>query len=158
MPEFEKLSVDSPVLIGNWWPFPPPEEGYYKIRRILTPVDDSGVKVEYYGDCRITTGHSGRLMVWGRRCQRMRADLGWQFSFPWSRSHGYPVRFRPFMVKWETRCNPPVRLGREDISQALPIAHSIEEARYIVRKIPDRWPTFRHIHIEFTEEWETMAS
>jgi hypothetical protein len=40
---------------------------------------------------------------------------------------------------------------RRDVSAQLPTARSRAEALYIVRSMPDRWPLYVRIHIEYTE-------
>lgn len=136
---------------GNWHPFPPPLPGYFRVRRVTVGEDgipgfvDCGVKRAYMAN--------GRLMVMGRRISKMRADAGWQFQFQQQTEKGVPINWRPMAVMYDlSDPDQPRVTSRQDITGQLPLAHHIEEARYIVRHIPDRWPVFRQIHVEYTEE------
>lgn len=136
--------------VEQWYPFPPPDVGYYNIRRVFA-TQDQALNVMDFGTKRVLQIGS-RLHLMGRRLSRMRADEGWQYQFLQQRENGHLVKWRPFAILYDLQGPAPVMRERRDISGVLPVARCIEEARYLVRQIPDRWPVFRHVHIEYTEE------
>lgn len=143
------LSSEDLRFTGNWHPFPPPDKGFYDLRQAVPgPDGDPRQYFFYFPEKRVYTGGGQRLLCMNRRVARMRPDQGWQFRFKQESQNGVPVRYRPFAIIYEGRT--PVR--RDDVSQQLPIAVSREEALYIVRSMPERWPVFRQIHIEYTLE------
>lgn len=155
---FQVLQGDDPRLAGNWYPFPPPAKGVYDLRRVQQV--ESGMRFQFFANRRVYEGGNNRLLCMGRRVTRMRADEGWQFRFQQQYINCVPTNWRPMAVIYEFALQEgPVTSGvvprvveKRDISNQLPFARSIEEARYIVRSIPDRYPVFRGIHVEYTEE------
>lgn len=141
---------------GNWHPFPPPERGFYDLRQAVRgPQDDLQQYFFLFLNKRVYEGSQRRLLVMGKRVSKLRPERGWQFRF---RSEGN-TRYRPYAVIYDVSTpftslsdGPPRILRKDDVSQQLPIAVSREEALYIVRSMPDRWPIFRQIHIEYTPE------
>lgn len=135
---------------GNWHPFPPPEHGFYDIRQAVRgPVNDPQQYFFLFLNKRVYEGSQRRLLMMGRRVARMRSEQGWQFRFRPELQKGMPVRYRPMAVIY----NPDLTIQRkDDVSQQLPVAVSREEALYIVRAMPERWPIFCRIHIEYTPE------
>lgn len=166
------LPIDHPQLAGNWYPFPPPDKGFYNLRRIKRKDGDAAMvpfksnlgsepkivqvyqgdfECEYYANKRMHlqgNEKSGKFMVMGRRVSKLSFQDGWQFQFLPSRVH-----YRPFVVLYGLGLDGKLRPEKKiDITGQLPIALSIEEARYIVRIIPYRWPVFWKQHVEYTEE------
>lgn len=150
------LSSSDAALVGNWHPFPPPEVGFYDLRQAVPgPDGDPQQYFFYFPNRRVYATEIGRLLCMNRRVTRMRPEQGWQFRFrPGPKKSS--ERWRPYVVIYG-----PVRLPngvemrairREDASQQLPIACCREEALYIVRSMPERWPAFRQIHVEYTPE------
>jgi hypothetical protein len=143
-------------LAGNWYPFPPPEPGTYDLRQSFKIGDL--VQFVLLENKRVYEGKNGRFMCMGHRITGMRPEDGWQFRFHQELVKGTPVNWRPFAVIYNmplTEGPPPAALQvveKRDISQQLPLARSRVEALYIVRQIPTRWPVFRKIHVEYTEE------
>ncbi len=150
MSDLEPLASDDPQFAGNWHPFPPPDKGIYDIRQAIAgPDGDPRQYFFFFPDKRVYEGGQRRLLCMNRRVTRMRAEQGWQFRFHPQLEGGKLFRYRPFAVIY----NPDLTINRkDDVSQQLPIAASREEALYIVRSMPDRWPIFRQIHIEYTPE------
>jgi hypothetical protein len=155
---FLMLQGDDPRLTGNWYSFPPPAKGTYDLRRVQTV--DGGMRFQYFANKRVYEGGQSRLLCMGRRVTRMRLEDGWQFRFPQGYSNCVPVNWRPMAVIYEfalqegpvTSGVMPRVLEKRDITGQLPLARSIDEARHIIRLIPERWPVFRGIHVEYTEE------
>lgn len=155
---FLVLPAEAPEMVGNWHPFPPPEKGIYDLRRVQRVVPE--MRFQYFPNKRVYEGGSSRLLCMGRRVTRMRADDGWQFRFLQQYVDHAPVNWRPMAVIYEFALAEgsalagvvPRVVEKRDITGQLPLARSVEEARYIVRSIPDRYPVFRGIHVEFTEE------
>lgn len=155
---FRILGNDDPEMAGNWYPFPPPDKGFYDIRRVQTVA--AGMRFQYFLNKRVYEGGGPRLLCMGRRVTRMTPEDGWQFRFHQQYTNCTPINWRPFAVIYDIQLAEgpatagviPRILGKRDISNQLPLARSIEEARYIVRMIPERWPVFRKIHVEYTEE------
>lgn len=145
---YEILKGDDPRLAGNWYPFPPPDEAFYDLRKVeSTPA--TGIQFQYYGNKRVYRGVGSRLHCMGIRVVRMSPGDGWQFRF---QPKGF-AQWRPMAIVYDLRDpGTPVVLERRDVTGQLPLARSIQEARYIVRLIPERWPIFRKIHVEYTEE------
>lgn len=146
---------------GNWYPFPPPEHGFYDLRQAVRgPVDDPQQYFFLFLNKRVYEGSQRRLLVMGKRVSRMGPDKGWQFRFRQEVKNGVKICYRPFAVIYDIQIAEgpatagimPVPIRKDDVSQQLPIAVSREEALYIVRAMPDRWPIFRKIHIEYTPE------
>lgn len=157
MSDLELLMSEDKRLTGNWHPFPPPDVGVYDLRQAVPgPDGDPHQYFFFFPTKRVYEGAGRRLLVMNRRVTRMKPEQGWQFRFKQELQQGKPVRYRPFAVKYSL--NPDVITGalrilsKEDISQQLPIAASREEALYIVRNMPERWPIFRQIHVEYTPE------
>lgn len=153
------LPSDDPLFAGNWYPFPPPDVGLYDIRQAAkrepVPQGDPKQYFFYFGARKILRGGSDRLLCMGRRVTRMRPEQGWQFRFHQELTNGIPTRYRPFANIYAPPITPgyaPQLLRKDDVSQQLPIARSREEALYIVRQMPTRWPVFRKIHVEYTPE------
>lgn len=150
-----RASEDS-VLAGTWHPFPPPDKGTYDLRQAVPgPDGDPRQYFFFFPDKRVYEGGGRRLLCMNRRVTRMRAEQGWQFRFKQEIQKGVPVRYRPFAVIYAAQGlnRPPQIVRKDDVSQQLPIAVSREEALHIVRSMPERWPVFRQIHIEFTPEF-----
>ncbi len=154
MSDLELLSSEDPRFAGNWWPFPPPDKGFYDLRQAVPgPDGDPRQYFFYFPTKRVHEGGGRRLLCMGRRIARMKAEQGWQFRFKYELQGNKPVQYRPFAVLYNMQQDgPPQVVRRDDVSQQLPIARSREEALYIVRAMPERWPVFRQIHIEFTPE------
>lgn len=158
MSDLEPLASEDPCLSGNWHPMPPPDKGFYDLRQAVHgPEGDPRQYFFYFPDKRVYEGGGRRLLCMNRRVTRMRAEQGWQFRFKPELQKGVPVRYRPFAVIYATSpvdgaATPPQVVRRDDVSQQLPVAVSREEALYIVRSMPDRWPIFRKIHIEYVPE------
>ncbi len=150
MSDLEPLDSSDPRFEGNWHPFPPPDKGVYDLRQAVRgPDGDPRQYFFFFPDKRVYEGGGRRLLCMNRRVTRMRAQDGWQFRFKQEKQKGVPVRYRPMAVIY----NPDLTINRkDDVSQQLPIAVSREEALYIVRAMPDRWPVFRQIHVEYTPE------
>lgn len=147
-----KLRADDPRMpAGNWYPFPPPDVGFYNLRQVL--VDGNGSFLYDIYPIRRVYKTNNRLLCMGCRLTKMRSDKGWQFQFLPGRVDGTPTHFRPFVVRYETPLGggPLVQVERRDVSDQLPTAQSRDEAMYIVRCMPDRWPLFVNIHVEYTE-------
>lgn len=90
-------------------------------------------------------------MVIGQRVSRMRGDNGWQFQFLPVRNE----RMIPMAILYQPDGRGLLcRADSRDISDQLPVALSRDEARYIVRLIPQRWPIFHKIHVEYTPTQE----
>lgn len=144
------LLNDDARLAGNWWAFPPPAPGFYHLRQVWTSEGIVTGKVRYLPNRRVYEYVSnGRMMCMGRRLSRMRPENGWQFQFlPHEK-----LKWVPRVVQWNfvSGSNQPERVGHIDVSNQLPIAASREEALYIVRLFPERWPAFVHQHVEFVE-------
>ncbi len=160
MSDLEPLDSSDPRFAGNWHPFPPPDKGVYDVRQAVRgPDGDPRQYFFFFPDKRVYEGGQRRLLVMNKRVTRLRAEQGWQFRFKPEITKGVPVRYRPFAVIYDTQlAEGPVQAGvltvvrKDDVSQQLPIAVSREEALYIVRAMPERWPVFRKIHIEYTPE------
>ena len=155
MSDLEPLDSSNPVFYGTWHPFPPPDKGIYDLRQaIVGPDGDPRQYFFFFPDKRVYEGGQRRLLCMNRRVTRMKSEQGWQFRFKPEVNRGVPVRYRPLAVIYgidqETRT--PVVVRRDDVSQQLPVAVSREEALYIVRSMPDRWPVFRQIHVEYVPE------
>lgn len=150
MSDLEPLDSSDPRLAGTWHPFPPPDKGFYDLRQAVRVYnEDPRQYFFFFPDKRVYEGGGRRLLCMNKRITRMRADQGWQFRFKPEVQKGVPVRYRPIAVIY----NPDLTISRkDDVSQQLPVAVSREEALYIVRSMPDRWPVFRQIHIEYTPE------
>lgn len=153
----EPLPSSSRHFEGNWHPFPPPEHGFYDLRQAVRgPADDPQQYFFLFLNKRVYEGSQRRLLTMGKRVSRMRPDRGWQFRFRPEKQ----VRYRPFAVIYDMQLTEgpmaagvvPTVIRKDDVSQQLPIAVSREEALYIVRSMPERWPLFRKIHIEYTPE------
>lgn len=167
------VPIDHPVLAGNWFPFSPPDAGFYNLRRIFAKTPDAMVPFksnlgpepqviqvyqgdfdcEYYANKRVhlkgnPKAKDARYMVMGRRVSKLKPADGWQFQFLPSRTH-----YRPFVVLYKQGIDGQLYRERTvDITGQLPLALSVEEARYIVRIIPVCWPVFWQQHVEYTEE------
>lgn len=163
------VPADHPLMAGNWHPFPPPEPGFYNLRRVVRSTGDEvphkptlrpeetrtiavyqgAFQFEVYLNKRVhLTGKNGRYMVMGRRVSKLTAQDGWQFQFLPSR-----FNFRPFVQLYSLDEQGQLKPERRvEVTGQLPLARSIEEARYLVRFIPDRYPAFWHQHVEFIEE------
>lgn len=160
MSDLEPLASDDPQFAGNWHSFPPPDKGIYDIRQAIAgPDGDPRQYFFFFPDKRVYPGSQQRLYCMGRRITRMRAEQGWQFRFHPQLEQGKMFRYRPFAVIYDTQlAEGPATAGvltvvrKDDVSQQLPMAVSREEALYIVRCMPERWPIFRKIHIEYTPE------
>lgn len=150
MSDLEPLTSEDPRFAGNWHPFPPPDKGFYDLRQAIHgPDGDPRQYFFFFPDKRVYEGGGRRLLCMNKRVTRMRPEQGWQFRFKPEVQRGVPVRYRPFAVIYNT----DLTIARkDDVSQQLPVAVSREEALYIVRSMPDRWPVFRQIHIEYTPE------
>lgn len=148
------LPSSHPYFAGNWHPFPPPDKGFYDLRQAVPgPDGDPRQYFFYFPDKRVFEGAQRRLLVMGKRVTRLKPERGWQFRFHQEFKDGVPVRYRPMAVIYVAQGDrAPQIVRRDDVSQQLPIAASREEALYIVRSMPDRWPIFRKIHIEYTPE------
>lgn len=162
MSDLELLPSEDSNFAGNWWPFPPPDKGVYDLRQAVQgPEGDPRQYFFYFPDKRVYEGGGRRLLCMNRRVTRMQASQGWQFRFKQEKQKGIPVRYRPFAVIYDMQLAEgpatagvvPVVIRKNDVSQQLPIAVSREEALYIVRSMPERWPIFCKIHIEFTQEF-----
>lgn len=147
-PEIMPISLEDKCFAeGNWHPFPPPPgEGTYDFRQIVGS-DGGPYRAYFYGLRRVYQGKGSRWMTMGRRISKMEAKQGWQFRFLQSRSN-----WRPQAVIYDTTTQPYTRAGTRDLTGQLPLARSIEEARYLVASIPSRYPMFWHMHVEFSEE------
>lgn len=165
MSDLEPLDSSDPRFAGTWHPFPPPDKGFYDLRQAVKgPDGDPRQYFFYFPDKRVYESGGRRLLCMNRRVTKMQASQGWQFRFKQEFQKGVPVRYRPFAVIYDMQLAEgpatagvvPVVVRKDDISQQLPIAASREEALYIVRSMPDRWPIFRKIHIEYVPE--QMAS
>lgn len=162
MSDLNLLTSEDKRMAGNWHPFPPPETGIYDLRQAVPgPDGDPHQYFFFFPDKRVHEGAGRRLLVMNRRVTRMRPENGWQFRFKQELQQGLPVRYRPFAVIYrhsqelqrEGQAPEGVTVIRkDDVSQQLPVAVSREEALYIVRSMPERWPIFRQIHIEYTPE------
>lgn len=155
MSDLNLLMSEDKRMVGNWHPFPPPEVGVYDLRQAVPgPDDDPHQYFFFFPDKRVYEGGQRRLLVMNRRVTRLRPENGWQFRFKQEMQDSKPVRYRPFAVIYSIQGlgRPPQIVRKDDVSQQLPIAASREEALYIVRSMPDRWPIFRKIHIEYTPE------
>lgn len=155
MSDLNLLMSEDKRMMGNWHPFPPPDVGVYDLRQAVPgPDGDPRQYFFYFPDKRVYLKGRPRLMVMNRRVSRLRPEQGWQFRFKQEMQDGRPVRYRPFAVIYSIQDlgRPPQIVRKDDVSQQLPIAASREEALYIVRSMPDRWPIFRKIHIEYTPE------
>lgn len=143
------VAIDDSRMAGNWWPFPPPEPGFYHLRQIVSTQGVITGKVKYLHNRRVYTAtQGGRLLCMGRRVSRMRPADGWQFQFLRSGD----AEWRPVAVQWDLSVREaPVRLGTTDISDQLPVVYSKEEALFAVSQFPTRWPAFVQVHVEFTE-------
>lgn len=156
MSDLELLSSEDSRFVGNWHPFPPPDTGWYDLRQAVPgPERDPHQYFFFFPNKRVYLAGGKRLQVMNRRVSRLRPQDGWQFRFQPERS----TRYRPFAVIYDLSApftslsgGPPRILRKDDVSQQLPIAVSREEALYIVRSMPDRWPIFRQIHVEYTPE------
>lgn len=150
------LDSSDRVFEGNWHPFPPPDKGFYDLRQAVPgPEGDPRQYFFYFPNKRVFEGAQRRLLVMGKRVTRLTPERGWQFRFHQERTKdGRPVRYRPFAVIYNMQGpnRPPQIVRKDDVSQQLPIAVSREEALYIVRAMPERWPVFRQIHVEYTPE------
>ena len=160
MNSLKALDSGDPVFVGNWHPFPPPDKGVYDLRQAVQGPDGDARQYFFYFGSKRVYDHGSRLMCMGRRLTRMKPRDGWQFRFQQEKQDGVPVRYRPFAVIYNTQmAEGPAIAGvlsvirKDDVSQQLPLAVSREEALYIVRSIPERWPVFRQIHIEYTPEY-----
>lgn len=131
---------------GNWYPFPPPEVGVYDVRQVRGSGYHAPLQFDYYKNRRVYRTHD-RLMTMGRRVSKMTPEKGWQFRFPSSRE-----QYRPFALRYQEQAGRFEVVERVDVSDQLPMARSLDEARYIVTQLPERWPAFVHIHIEYTQE------
>lgn len=159
MSDLELLASEDPQFAGTWHPFPPPDKGIYDLRQAVHgPDNDPRQYFFFFPDKRVYEGSNRRLIVMNRRVTRMRPEQGWQFRFHPHLEQCKMFQYRPYAVIYATPAVPdfeshgPQILRKDDISQQLPIAVSREEALYIVRAIPDRWPIFRQIHVEFIPE------
>lgn len=158
---YKVVASDDKDLSGNWYPFPPPDAGIYDVRQAVQQGPDSDPRqyFHYFGPKRVNLGPYGRLLCMGKRVTKMTPRDGWQFRFQQQLENCVPVVYRPFAVIYDTQlAEGPATAGvltvvrKEDISQQLPVARSREEALHIVRLIPERWPVFRQIHVEYTPE------
>lgn len=146
---------EDPVFTGNWHPFPPPDKGIYDLRQAVPgPDSDPRQYFFYFANKRVYEGASRRLLCMSRRVTRMKPAQGWQFRFKHELQNGTPVRYRPFAVIYAAQGlgRAPQIVRRDDVSQQLPVAVSRDEALYIVRSMPERWPIFRQIHVEYVPE------
>lgn len=136
---------------GNWHPFPPPAAGFYDVRQVMDP---DTLMVEYYENRRVyTNGQTGanlRFFMMGSKITKYQPAQGWQFRFRRVKGdHSY----RPLAIMYDlTDIENPVRTGVRDVSDQLPVACCHMEAVYLVQSIPDRFPLFRQIHVEYTPE------
>lgn len=148
------LTGDEKILAGNWYAFPPPAPGFYDIRKVRTQHNVAQtLEYVYYANRRVYVGSQKRLMCMNHRVTRMRPEDGWQFRFQQQYDRGVPVNWRPMAVIYDfSKPTAPRVIEKRDISQQLPFARSREEALHIVRLIPERWPIYRKIHVEYTEE------
>lgn len=157
MSDLELLLSEDKRMTGNWHPFPPPDVGIYDLRQAVPgPDNDPRQYFFFFPDKRVYEGGQRRLLVMNKRVTRLHPERGWQFRFKQELQQGKPVRYRPFAVVY-TQVGGSEQLQvlrKDDVSQQLPIAVSREEALYIVRSMPSRWPIFRQIHIEYTPEIE----
>lgn len=156
MSDLELLTSEDPCFAGNWHPFPPPDSGFFDLRQAVRgPDKDPRQYFFFFPNKRVYANGQGRLYVMNRRVSRMRPEQGWQFRFKQELQKGAPVRYRPFAIIYSANSGidrPPQVVRKDDVSQQLPVAVSREEALYIVRSMPERWPVFRQIHIEYTPE------
>lgn len=155
MSDLEPLTSEDPQFAGTWHPFPPPDKGIYDLRQaIVGPDGDPRQYFFFFPDKRVYEGTNRRLMVMNRRVARLKPEQGWQFRFLPQLEQGKLFKYRPFAVIYgvDEGTKAPVIVRKDDISQQLPIAVSRQEALYIVRAMPDRWPIFRQIHVEYTPE------
>lgn len=155
MSDLELLASEDPQFAGTWHPFPPPDKGIYDLRQAVHgPDNDPRQYFFFFPDKRVYEGGNKRLMVMNRRVTRMRPEQGWQFRFHPQLEQGKLFKYRPYAVIYAAQGldRPPLVVRRDDVSQQLPVAVSREEALYIVRSMPERWPIFRQIHIEYTPE------
>lgn len=149
------VTGDDPLMAGTWWPFPPPTVGYYNIRRVATETTFS-----YFPDRRVFN-EGQHLKCLGRRVSRMPASAGWQFQFL-----AAALAFRPFVVVYASGWAPGQSmlkpegqiLEERDVSDQLPIARSVEEARYIIGILPIRFPVFHHLHVKYIEEKKDVST
>jgi hypothetical protein len=149
------LPGDDKNFSGNWWPFPVPDKGLYFLRQmVLSPPGDPRYHYQFHGLKRVyEASRNAPLMCMGRRVAKMRAHDGWQFKFVDETKNGAPVLYRPYALIYAiTPGRPPQIVRKDDVSQQLPLARSRLEALHIIRLMPDRWPVFRKIHVEYTEE------
>lgn len=161
MSDLQPLDSSDPVFHGTWHPFPPPDKGIYDFRQAVRgPDTDPRQYFFFFPDKRVYEGGQRRLLTMNRRITRMKPEQGWQFRFKPEIKNGTLTRYRPFAVIYDmqliegpaTAGVAPVIIRKDDVSQQLPIAVSREEALYVVRSMPMRWPVFHKIHIEFTPE------
>lgn len=144
------LQSSDPRFCGNWWPFPPPDEGIFDLRRVLGQSPATvPVMIELYPQRRVYLQRE-RYMTMGQRLSKMTPLKGWQFRFPVT-----AVQYRPMVVLYRTERGQLVRVEKRDVSDQLPRAMSKDEALYIVRSIPVRFPMFQFQHVEYTEEMMT---
>ena len=156
MSDLELLMSEDPRFTGNWYPFPPPDKGIYDFRQAVRgPDTDPRQYFFFFPDKRVYEGGQRRLLTMNRRITRMKPEQGWQFRFKQGLDKGVPVCYRPFAVIYALQGSnrPPQIVRKDDVSQQLPVAVSREEALYIVRAMPERWPVFRQIHIEYVPEY-----
>jgi hypothetical protein len=151
--DLKPLASGDPVFAGTWHPFPPPDVGFYDLRQAIQgPEGDPRQYFFYFENKRVYRGGGRRLLVMNRRATKLTPRDGWQFRFRQELRNGVPVRYRPMVVIYDIIDGQPVVRQRDDVSQQLPIARSRDEAFYIVRAMPERWPVFRQIHVEYTPE------
>lgn len=151
-PSIVTLNVDSQSLpLGNWWDFPPPRPGVYNVRRVRGNTD----RCDFYPDQVVTYRVQHGFYVGAKSLSRFPPDAGWQFQFK-----AGEIAWKPVEVLYDTfgmeRTYLPAtrgtRLATRDLNTELPTAYSREEAWYIIKLLPKRWPDLSVKHVEFVEQ------
>lgn len=117
-----------------WHPFPPPVEGTYHIRKV-------GSSTTTIRDARVLRGVNGSLWHRSNPVARMR---DWEFQFLGNE------QWVPYVCLYDLVEGRPT-LRERKVTTELPVACCRDEAMYFVRAIPQRWPQFVQVHVEYTE-------
>lgn len=120
----------------NWWPFPPPVEGTYNIRKV-------GTSHLHLSGAKILRGVNGSLWHRSNPVTKMR---DWEFQFTGSEV------WVPYANLYDLDADSkPVLRERKEVPD-LPRACCKNEALFIVRALPYRWPQYQSIHIEYEDQ------
>jgi hypothetical protein len=127
---------------SNWWPFPPPVPGIYNIKRNYR---NSIHRLDAYWPAvtvsLVNTGKAEIIMRVQFPGESSNRVIGFIYKSAWS---DYEFQF----IGTETWI-PKIHADSDIV---LPIAHSIDEAIYIVRQQPELWPQLNGVHVEYVEQ------